>query len=212
MQDTDRSAPQFGALSLLFFCSGVSGLVYQVCWQRLLFAAFGSDLPSVTIIVSAFMAGLGLGALAGGRAADLWPRHAMHLFCGCELGIGLFGAASPGLLRGAGELFVAMPLAVVAGVNFVLVLLPALLMGATLPILVSYLARAWRHVGRATGQLYAINTLGAALGALAPTFWLLAHWPLSSVIRMAAALNLAVALAAWLLFRAQQARSQKAPA
>lgn len=200
-----RHRTRIAALSLLFFASGVAGLVYQVCWQRLLFAAFGSDLPSVTVIVSSFMAGLGLGALAGGRSADRWPTHTVALFCTCELGIGLFGLASPSLLTGAGDLFVSASMPVVALVNFMLVLIPALLMGATLPILVSHVARQWRNVGRATGHLYAINTLGAAAGALLPTFWLLRHLHLSEVIRLAALINLAVALLAGLLLSARAA-------
>jgi predicted membrane-bound spermidine synthase len=194
-----RHRTRIAALSLLFFASGIAGLVYQVCWQRLLFAAFGSDLPSVTVIVSSFMAGLGLGALVGGRTADRWPTRTVALFCACELGIGLFGMASPGLLTGAGDLFVSASMPVVAAVNFMLVLLPALLMGATLPILVSHVARRWQNVGRATGHLYAINTLGAAAGALLPTFWLLNHLHLSQVIRLAALVNLGVALLAGLL-------------
>ncbi len=189
-----------GALSLLFLLSGAAGLVYQVTWQRLLFAAFGSDLASVTLIVSAFMAGLGLGALAGGAAADRWPARTLALFAGCEAAIGLYGLASPEILLWGGRAFVAAPMPVVGLVNFALVLLPALLMGATLPILVSHVARLWRNVGRATGQLYAVNTFGAALGALLPAFVLLDHLALDTVIRGAAAANLAVAAGvAWLL-------------
>ena len=59
-----------GRLVLLFFVSGIAALIYQVCWQRLLFQAFGVDIESVTIIVSTFMLGLGLGALAGGQLSD----------------------------------------------------------------------------------------------------------------------------------------------
>lgn len=195
MQRTDPAAP-FAALSGLFLLSGAAGLVYQVCWQRLLFAAFGSDLASVTIVVSAFMAGLGLGALAGGAAADRWPAAAITLFAGCELAIGLYGFASPWLLIQGGAAFVTASLPVVAAVNFMLVLVPALLMGATLPILVSHLARRWRNVGRATGQLYAVNTLGAAAGATLPPFVLFALLPLDTVVYLAAALNCTVAVAA----------------
>ncbi len=194
-----------GALSLLFLLSGAAGLVYQVTWQRLLFAAFGSDLASVTLIVSAFMAGLGLGALAGGAAADRWPARALHLFAGCEALIGLYGLASPAILLWGGHAFVAAPMPVVGLVNFGLVLLPALLMGATLPVLVSHVARRWRNVGRATGQLYAVNTFGAALGALLPAFVLLAWMPMDTVIRLAAAVNLLVAVAAWGLLRDRRA-------
>ena len=193
MQDPAQGR-RIGALSALFLASGAAGLVYQVCWQRLLFAAFGSDLVSVTVIVSAFMAGLGLGALAGGWAADRWPARALALFCACEAGIGAFGLASPWLLPAAGEAFVGASLAVVVAVNFLLVLAPALLMGATLPILVAHLARLWRHVGEATGTLYAVNTIGAALGALLPTFWLLHHLGLTTMIQLATTTNLTMAL------------------
>ena len=53
-----------------FFISGFSALIYQVCWQRILFTGFGVDLTSITVIVSVFMAGLGVGAYFGGRIAD----------------------------------------------------------------------------------------------------------------------------------------------
>ncbi|MSP92793.1 MAG: hypothetical protein EXR79_13475 [Myxococcales bacterium] len=203
MSASPRAAPT-EALSGLFFASGVAGLLYQVCWQRLLFVAFGSDLPSVTIIVAAFMSGLGLGALAGGAAADRWPVHAAALFCGCEAGIGLFGVVSPNVLLVAGDYFVAAPGVVVAAVNFAIVLVPAFLMGATLPILVSHLARHLGNVGQATGQLYAANTLGACIGALLPAFVLLDHLPVSAVIRGAAVVNLAVALLTWRWLRRLQ--------
>lgn len=204
MPDAPARSP-FGTLSLLFLLSGAAGLVYQVTWQRLLFAAFGSDLASVTIIVSAFMAGLGLGALAGGAAADRWPQRALDLFAGCEALIGLYGLASPALLLWGGRAFVAAPMPVVGLVNFLLVLLPALLMGATLPVLVSHVARRWRNVGGATGQLYAVNTFGAALGALLPAFVLLAWMPMDRVIALAAATNLGVAVLARALLREARA-------
>lgn len=49
-------------LSFLFFFSGCAALIYQVIWQRMLFTIFGVNLESVTIIVSVFMFGLGVGA------------------------------------------------------------------------------------------------------------------------------------------------------
>jgi hypothetical protein len=48
-------------LSILFFFSGTAALIYQVMWQRMLFTLFGVDLESITIIVSVFMFGLGIG-------------------------------------------------------------------------------------------------------------------------------------------------------
>ncbi len=203
MPQTQVASP-IRELNLLFALSGAAGLIYQVCWQRLLFAAFGSDLTSVTIVVSAFMAGLGFGALAGGALADRWPQRALSIFAICESLIGLFGLASTSILLWAGTRFVGASMPVVAGVNFLLVLMPALLMGATLPVLVCHVARLWRHVGRATGQLYAVNTLGAAIGALLPTFVMLNHMRLDSVIQFAGSINLGVAALAWWRLRGER--------
>lgn len=48
-------------LSLVFFASGFCALIYQVSWQRLLFSHIGIDLSSITVIISVFMVGLGVG-------------------------------------------------------------------------------------------------------------------------------------------------------
>lgn len=198
MQNTDTHPD--GLLTILFLASGVSALLYQVAWQRVLFAAFGVDLESVTIVVSAFMLGLGLGALLGGWAADHWPSKGLKLFAFSEAGIGLFGMFSPYLLHWAADTFAHWPLPGTALVNFLLMLPPTLLMGATLPILIAHVAQRWRHVGAATGYLYAINTLGAALGSLLTGFWLFMYCTLDQGIQLAACLNWGVAwLAYWRL-------------
>jgi predicted MFS family arabinose efflux permease len=65
--------------SLLFFLSGFTALLYQVVWQRLLGLFSGADVYAATIIVAAFMAGLGCGSVAGGALADrLTPRRALY--------------------------------------------------------------------------------------------------------------------------------------
>ena len=202
MRQTENAL--ISALSALFLLSGACALVYQVAWQRILFAAFGADLESITIIVSAFMLGLGAGALAGGALADRWPKQALALFALAEGGIGLFALGSPALFRWVGEATVTARLPVIAAVNFVLVLVPTLLMGASLPILVADLARRWRNIGRSTGQLYAVNTLGAALGALLAGFVLFYWHTLDEAIRLAALGNFVVAVAAFALVKAAQ--------
>lgn len=185
----------------MFLFSGMAALVYQVSWQRLLFTAFGADLESVTIVVAAFMLGLGAGSLSGGAWADRSPDRTLTMFAVCETGIGVYGMASPELIRGVGELFVKSSLPVVALINFLLVLMPALLMGATLPILVAHTARLWKNVGGATGYMYAANTFGAAMGALCATFLLFRFFTLDVAIRCAAATNLLIAGMALLRLR-----------
>src|SRR6187200_1977396 len=83
------------AFLLVFFASGFAALLYQIIWQRLLTFFGGADVYSVTIIVSAFMGGLGFGSLAGGYAADrLSGRGRLLAFAGCELAVALFAVFS----------------------------------------------------------------------------------------------------------------------
>ncbi len=187
------------ALAPIFFLSGVAALVYQICWQRLLFVSFGIDIESVTIIVSSFMLGLGAGALAGGWIADRLPARLLFLFAACELGIGLFGLASPPLIPALGDLFVQSPRPVVALVNFLLLLVPTSLMGATLPLLVTDTVRRDCGVGVSVGRLYFVNTLGATTGALAIAMGGFRYFDLATAIQGAAAINFLVAALGGLL-------------
>ncbi len=54
-----------------FFVSGFCSLVYEVIWLRLSMAKFGVTTPMVSIVLSVFMAGLGLGSWLGGK----WMRR-----------------------------------------------------------------------------------------------------------------------------------------
>jgi MFS family permease len=187
-----RSDRHVARLAPLFFISGVAALVYQVCWQRLLFASFGVDMDSVTIIVSVFMLGLGLGALAGGHLADRRPTWTLGFFAMAEFGIGAFGFFSPEVIRATGDAFVGASQWQVAVVNFLLLLFPTALMGATLPILVAHVTRLWGNVGRSIGLLYQVNTFGAAMGVAIVGFVWFLFFELDTAIRAAAALNVAV--------------------
>ncbi|MGA3102094.1 MAG: hypothetical protein ABSD61_09560, partial [Terracidiphilus sp.] len=63
---------------LLFFVSGFPALMYQIVWQRALFTIYGVNIESVTIIVTVFMLGLGLGSLAGGRLSTAGGVRALR--------------------------------------------------------------------------------------------------------------------------------------
>ena len=180
------------ALALPFFLSGVAALAYQVCWQRLLFIALGSDIDSITIIVSTFMLGLGVGSLLGGEAADRYPERILTLFAAAEAGIGAFGVLSPHLIAGLGKLVIHQGPATIAAANFTLLLIPTTLMGATLPMLVALLVRRQSTVGVSIGGLYSLNTFGAAAGALAVGFLCFYFFEIDTVIYAAAAINFLV--------------------
>jgi MFS family permease len=84
---------------VIFFASGFSALLYQVIWQRMLGFFSGADVYSVTIIVAAYMAGMGVGSLTGGYLADRLSRRGnLALFASVELGIALFCAGEQGIV------------------------------------------------------------------------------------------------------------------
>lgn len=157
-------------LAAIFFISGFSALIYQVCWQRLLFTGFGVDLTSITVIVSVFMAGLGVGAYFGGRIADKFSARLLIIFCLVELGIGCFGFISASLIHLMQDALIQSGLLILTVAIFLFLILPTFLMGATLPILTSFFNRYIANVGESIGTLYFYNTFGAAMGALTTGF------------------------------------------
>ncbi|TMH58870.1 MAG: spermidine synthase, partial [Betaproteobacteria bacterium] len=137
----------------MFFFSGFPALIYQLVWQRALFRIFGVNIESVTIVVTAFMLGLGLGSLVGGWLSKRRDIPLLPLLAAIELLTAAFGTLSLGIFERVGTLVLGMPLPLTAAVALALVLVPTLLMGATLPILVSHLARRSGNVGSSVGLL-----------------------------------------------------------
>jgi hypothetical protein len=187
-------------LCAVFFTSGFAALLYQTTWQRLLTFFGGSDVFSVTLVVAAFMAGLGIGSLAGGRLADrLSARGRLLAFGLAELGIALFAFASIPLLYGflyqrLGEW--PLPWPAIALVVFLALLWPTFLMGLSLPLLARAVVGRGAEVGERIGALYGWNTLGAAVGSLATVFVLVRLYGFPAAIGFGAWANLACAGAA----------------
>jgi MFS family permease len=182
------------ALGAVFLASGVSAVIYQLVWQRSLFRLYGTNSESVAMVVTAFMLGLGLGSLGGG-ALSRSPRIPLPvLFGAIELAIGFFGWFSLSLFHGLASLTWAATGFHVGLLAFGALLVPTLLMGATLPILVAYLVGESRNVGRSVGMLYFVNTMGSAVGCVMAALWLMGSLGQSGSIRVAVALNALVAL------------------
>jgi predicted membrane-bound spermidine synthase len=163
----DRLAQWTRVLCVLFFFSGFPALIYQLTWQRALFRIFGVNIESVTIVVTAFMLGLGLGSLAGGWLSKRRGIPLLPLLGGIELMTGAFGLLSLQIVDRVSAFTIGLPLPATAAVSLALVIVPTLLMGATLPVLVGHLVRRSGHVGSALGLIYYVNTLGAACLACA---------------------------------------------
>lgn len=177
----------------VFFLSGMAAILYQILWQRAVFTMFGSDSESVTIVISAFMLGLGLGSLVGGALSKRFPNHLIPVFAAIEAAIGAFGLVSLsffGILR---EWVLEASDLTLHIVSFVGVALPVSLMGMTLPVLVAYLVRQTDNVGHSVGVLYYVNTLGSAVGCFLGAFFLFRVLGMSGSITLAAGLNIGAA-------------------
>lgn len=205
--NTSAAAPTRTWLYVVFSVSGFAALLYQVVWQRALYAIYGINIESVTMVVTAFMLGLGLGSLAGGAVSKDKTRPVLLLFAAVEAGIGVFGLFSLSIFHAVGDATLSMSPAMTGLVTFLLVLLPTMLMGGTLPLLVGYLVRSSGNVGKSVGTLYFVNTLGSALASAAAGLHLLGHFGQTGTVRIAVAMNLVVAAIAY----AQHRRVASAP-
>lgn len=190
---------------LLFFVSGVTGLVYQVAWARMFITVFGNTTQAVSTVLAAFMGGLALGSIVIGRRADSMKRPVMA-YGVLELLIGLFAIAFPWLLIVLQHLYVGvyaafgentLPLTLVRFLlSFIMVLIPTFLMGGTLPVLSRYAGRELDKIGKRIGGLYTVNTVGAVLGTLVTGFLLLEFAGVRASVYIAAAMSLAVGIVA----------------
>ena len=187
-------------LTGVFFLSGVIGLIYQVSWQRLLTLSYGVGAVSVTLIVSVYMLGLALGALAGGRLAAR-TRDPLLWYAASEAALAAIGATSVGVLLALGRLTATSPPAVAFAAAFVALCAPTALMGATLPLITSSVTRLTGRFDHAVSALYFINTLGASVGAVATGYVLISVLGLDGCVYAAAVLNGVLALIALLVRR-----------
>lgn len=198
-------------LPSLFFASGFCSLVYEIVWLRLAMGVFGVTAPFVSIFLSVFMIGLGLGSWGAGRLCRrLEGRPAafdMRLYAAAEFLIALSSAAVPSLLEASRALLagafggVAWGSAsyyAATGAATALVLLPwCVCMGATFPLAMSALAkRSGKGATHSFSSLYLANIVGAGLGTLAAPFALIELLGFRGTLHVGAAINLAIAGAA----------------
>ena len=183
-------------VAAIFVLSGFAALIYQVAWQRALFGIYGLNVESVTVVVTAFMLGLGVGSLAGGWAAARPRIDRLAVFASMEGAICAYGAGSLALFAWVGELTGPLGPAAVFLATFGLLLPPTALMGATLPLLVGHGVERSGNVGRSLSAFYFANTLGGAVAAIATGVWLMGALGLRGSVLVAAAMNAVVGLLA----------------
>ena len=217
-------------LYLLFFLSGISGLIYQVVWVRVFGNVFGNTVYSASVVVAVFMLGLGAGSYAAGRWSDRRyaanPELPLRAYGYFELAIAALGAAIALVLphldrlsilvtsyqQDANDWYVITSWSYVARVAIALALLTpiTLLMGGTLTLLIRYLVRAEVEAeARRIALLYAVNTAGAAVGCFLTDFTFVPAWGLLETQLIAVSLNAIAGVGALALSARAKAQGPK---
>jgi spermidine synthase len=207
---------------LLFFCSGLSGLIYQVVWVRVFGNVFGNTVYSAALVVAVFMLGLGAGSYVVGGWAD--RRHAVRpgslpaAYGVLELAIGVIGLAISAVLprlvdlsarvssyaRAPNGWYVLSTSSYLARIAIAIALLTpiTLLMGGTLTLLIRHFVTEDLDAGsRRIAVLYAVNTAGAALGCFLTDFLLVPALGLLGTQFVAVSFNLIAGAGAFMVAR-----------
>ena len=203
---------------LFFFLSGFCSVLYELVWLRLSMAQFGVTTAMVSIVLSVFMAGLGLGSWASGRwlhrRGDELRFPALRLYAVLELLIGVSGIAVPYELGWGRSILERLELSSspayysASGVWVACTLIPwCALMGATIPIGMRAIRQTRpREAGRSFSYLYTANVAGAVVGTALPLL-LIELLGFRGTLRVGAMCNGVIAMAAIVLSRRSPKKS-----
>jgi spermidine synthase len=195
-------------LLLLFFGSGVCGLIYQVLWLRLLALVFGVTVYAASTVLAAFMAGLATGSALADRVIARVGRP-LVVFGVAEILIGVSALLTPVALDAATGLYArlypltggSLPVLTAARLvtGFVVLLVPTILMGMTLPVLSASTLVRGSSFGTRVSALYAINTAGAVTGAVLTGFYLIGAIGIQNSFLLGATINVLVGIVSLIL-------------
>ncbi|MFC2091621.1 fused MFS/spermidine synthase [Elusimicrobiota bacterium] len=194
-------------LLYIFFLSGACGIIYELIWVRMLGVVFGNTTYSISTILAGFMAGLALGSYYFGKSVDKKQKNLLRVFCGLELGIGLYAVLTPFLFAFISKVYVLFGITEISAgstllvflLGFTVILVPAFLMGGTLPVLskyfVDYRSSAGQDgdVGINVGLLYSVNTWGAVIGSFLTGYFLIMLLGVRGTLYLASGVNIIIA-------------------
>ncbi len=190
-------------LCICMFLSGFSALVYEIGWLRLMSFTLGNTAYATSCALGVFLSGLAIGAYVGGRLADRLNISPLKSYAIVELGIALSAAAVSPVLVSAPSMILTIvstgslghfdPVALMAIYSCLLLFLPTVLMGATLPFVLKQIG-AYAPPQKSFGHLYGLNTLGAVFGSLAAAFLGFGYLGIYGTIIAAALINCFIGL------------------
>jgi spermidine synthase len=207
---TAQSPPsQLRWLPVLFFASGATSLIFQTIFSRLLTYTFGNTAYATSTVLAAFLGGLSLGAFVFGRWVDR-RAPSLRIYGTLELLVAVFCIFIPEFFDLLTQAYVGLQhrfqfgaealVAVRFALAAVVILIPTILMGGTLPAVARFVAAARRtDYPTDVSRLYGWNTLGAAAGTLASTYFLMPGLGVRGTLLLACGVNIAIFGAALLL-------------
>jgi spermidine synthase len=187
-----------------FLGSGMTALLYEVLWARMITNVTGGAPFAVAIVLMIFMGGIGAGSWIGGKLADRQPdpTRLVRVYAWLELVIGAYAVLVPLIVIALQpvygwiynrlfEHFLLYNVLTFVGCSVVLAL-PVLCMGATMPVVCRLRIRELRSVSASMGLLYALNTAGAAAGAWLGGMVLVPRLGVNGTLAAAVALNVVI--------------------
>lgn len=194
-----------------FFVSGFCSVLYELIWLRLSMAQFGVTTALTSMVLSVFMAGLGLGSWLAGRALRRYGCRLgvppLRLYALLELLIGISAFVVPLELVWGHRLLehltatVAMSSGMfylVSGLWLAATMIPwCACMGATIPVAMYVIRSDTRYpMTRSFSFLYVANVLGAVGGAFLPLL-VIELYGFGGTARVGAVLNAIIAVTAF---------------
>ncbi|HOM17131.1 MAG TPA: fused MFS/spermidine synthase, partial [Thermoguttaceae bacterium] len=175
-------------VTMAVFSAGLAGALLHVVLLLAFQVVFGCVYHRVGLMVTAFMAGLAVGAAWINRRLDRWDRRAL---AGLAVCLAAFAALIPPVVLGLDQASRLAPLNLACqGAFLALAFGLAVLVGMVFPLAAKI---AFEQISITAGRIYTADYLGAAFGALVGSSLLIPLWGIGPVCLLTAALNLAAA-------------------
>lgn len=188
-----------GLLLLGFSLAGLASMIYEVAWTRILALVIGSSVYAFSLMLTAFIFGIGLGSIVFSRWIDR-RKNLLLGFALIEIVIGLSALLFVPVLGQLPVLFVriivrysphfALLHLIEFGIIFLLMLVPTTMMGVAFPLISKIYTRHLGQIGRSIGSVYSANTLGGILGSFMGGFILVPWLGIQTTIFVAVSVNL----------------------
>ena len=206
-------------ISIAFLLSGFAGLMHEIVWSKLLAGLIGTTAHAQAAVLVVYMGGLALGSMVFGKQSDRRGKS-LRTYMVLEFLIAAYCLILPGILAVAGQGYVwvagrifeysQLKFGLRFGVAMLTVLLPAVLMGGTLPLLGRHIIGEPHQTRRLVAGLYSLNNFGAVLGAAVAGFVTLPLLGVYPSLFLASGMNVVAGVLVWPLVRRAGAPSPPA--